>query len=169
VGRHGWLRRPTAKAVFLAILLAILIGYTEMAFQMDWITAAGRMGPGFFPRIIGGLAVVLTLIGLVQSMRAGSEEADAPDLEEDLGEADLGHHPKAMLLTVVASVAFVALLTSLGAIVASVIYLLGMLWFLNRGKWVTNVILSLAIPIGMYLLFQTFLNAGLPSGIIPRF
>ena len=45
--------------------------YTEMAFGMEWRTAAGRIGPGFFPRIVGGLGLALTL------RRAGRSAARA--------------------------------------------------------------------------------------------
>ena len=32
-----------------------------------------------------------------------------------------------------------------------------------------NVCIAVALPLGMYLLFQSLLNAGLPEGILPRF
>ena len=32
-----------------------------------------------------------------------------------------------------------------------------------------NIAISLGLPLGLYLLFQTLLNAGLPNGILPRF
>lgn len=170
MGRSGWRRRPTAKAIFLTVLLIILAAYTEMGFQMEAVTNGGRIGPGFFPRIVGGSAVVLTLIALVQSMRAGSgEDDDAVDLEEDVGEGDLGRHPKAMIVVIALSVVLVATLTSLGAIISGVIFMLAMLWYLNRGHRLTNILLSLGLPLALYLLFQTFLNAGLPEGILPRF
>jgi putative tricarboxylic transport membrane protein len=170
VGRTGWRRRPPPKALFLVVVLLILAVYTEMSFGLAVTTRAGRIGPGYFPRIIGCAAVVLTLIALVQSMRAGSgEDDDAVDLEEDAGEADLGHHPKAMLVTVAASMVLVATLTTLGAIVSGVIFMFALLWFLNRTHPVTNILLGLGLPLAMYLLFQTFLNSGLPAGILPRF
>lgn len=170
VGRSGWRRRPTGKVVFLGVLLVVLVGYTEIGFEMEWRTTAGRIGPGFFPRIIGLLAILLTLISIVQAMRRKDDDDDIPVLEEDeMGEADLGRHPVALVATVLAAAALVATLTSLGAIVASALFMFGMLWFLNRGHLVTNIVLSLALPIGLYVLLQTLLNAGLPAGILPRF
>ncbi|WP_105033322.1 tripartite tricarboxylate transporter TctB family protein [Cryobacterium aureum] len=169
VGHAGWGRRPSAKTAFLGVVLVLFIGYTEMAFRMDWVTQAGRIGPGFFPRVVGGLIIAITLIALVQSMRVASEDSGAADLEEDVGEADLGHHPLVMTVTVVASGAFILVLLSLGAIVAGALFLFGMLWFLNRGRWVANIVISVATPLALYLILQTGLNAGLPAGIIPAF
>lgn len=177
VGRSGGSRRPTGKALFLAVLLAVLVGYTWLAFGMEWVTPAGRIGAGFFPRIVGSLGILVTVVTLLQTLRSRQRDDEGAALEEDvggspedeIGNADLGHHPRALIIMIVAAVVLVATLTSLGAIVASALFLFGMLWFLNRGHLVTNVLLSVGLPIGLYLLFQTVLNAGLPSGILPRF
>jgi hypothetical protein len=160
---------PTSRTVFFGILLVVMVGYTEMAFELEWRTQAGRIGPGFFPRIIGLLGAAVTLGAVVNSLRPGV--GDEPDLfdEDEVGEGDLGRHPIPLVLTVALSALFLVTLTTLGAIVSAAIFMFGMLWFLNRGRWVMNVVLSLAVPVGMYLLFQTALNAGLPEGILPRF
>ena len=68
VGRGGW-RRPTGRSLFLAVLLVILAVYTQMAFDLEWRTVAGRIGPGFFPRIIGLLSLAIILWALVTSLR----------------------------------------------------------------------------------------------------
>jgi putative tricarboxylic transport membrane protein len=155
--------------VFFGLLLVVMVGYTEMAFDLEWRTQAGRIGPGFFPRIIGILAAVLALVAVVDSLRPGvGDEADLLD-EDEAGEGDLGRHPVPLLLTVALSAVFLLTLTWLGAIVSAAVFMFGMLWLLNRGRWVTNVVLSLLVPLGMYLLFQTGLNAGLPEGVLPRF
>ena len=70
---------------------------------------------------------------------------------------------------VLAMVAFTATLVSLGAIVSTAAFLILMLTLLNRGRTVLNVCIAVALPLGMYLLFQSLLNAGLPEGILPRF
>ena len=168
VGRSGWSRRPTAKTVFLALVLIVFIGYAGMAFGMDWMRD-GRIGPGFFPRIIGGLIVLTTLIAIVQSMRISAADSGAADLEEDVGEGDLGEHPLALFLTIVASAALVAFLMTLGAIVAGALFCFAMLWFLNRRHLVANILISVGTPLGMYLVLHTALNSGLPAGILPSF
>ena len=71
----GWVR---PKTVFLAALLVVLAVYTDMAFDLEWRTAAGRIGPGFFPRIVGILGLALTLWSLVAAVRA-------PAVEDEVG------------------------------------------------------------------------------------
>ncbi len=58
---------------------------------------------------------------------------------------------------------------SLGAIISGALFLFLMLWLLNRGHLALNLAVSLGLPLGLYLLFQSLLNAGLPNGILPRF
>jgi putative tricarboxylic transport membrane protein len=58
---------------------------------------------------------------------------------------------------------------SLGAIVSSAVFLLAMLFLLNRRHVLLNVAVALGLPLALYLLFQTLLNAGLPEGVLPRF
>ena len=169
VGRGGW-RRPTGRSLFLAVVLVVLAVYTQMAFDLEWMTKAGRIGPGFFPRIIGGLAMLCTLIALVASLRVGSaDDEDEVGGDEEAGEADLGKHPKPLLLVVLAGVVLLLLFTSLGMIITCALFLAATLFLLNRGRLVTNIAISLALPVLVYLLFQTLLNAGLPEGILPRF
>lgn len=168
--RTRW--RPSARAVFFGLVLVVLLGYTEVAFQMDWITSGGRIGPGFFPRIIGALGVLIAAGALVQSLRPGATQDDEDETvleEEDVGKGDLGRHPFTTIGVVLGTGVLLVTLTSLGAIVSSAIFMMGVLWYLNPGRWRLNAALSILVPLAMYLLFQTALNAGLPSGILPRF
>ncbi|TYP80697.1 tripartite tricarboxylate transporter TctB family protein [Blastococcus xanthinilyticus] len=169
MGRRG-LRRPTGRTLFLAVLLVVLAVYTQMAFDMEWRTVAGRIGAGFFPRIIGILALAITAYALVVSLLPGAVDGeDELGGEEEAGAADLGRHPLPMLVVIGLAALVVIVFIPLGMIVASALFLAAVLFLLNRGRPVMNVVLSLAVPVAVYLLFQTLLNAGLPGGILPRF
>jgi putative tricarboxylic transport membrane protein len=157
-GRRRWHVGP--PTVFFAILLVVLAVYFQLALGMEWRTAAGRIGPGFFPRIIGGVGIVLTLVALVGSLRRADPPAEA---DTD----DLGRHPWTLAIVVGASAALAAAFTLLGAIVAGALFLLGCLWLLNREHPVLNAVLGIGLATGLYLLFQTLLNAGLPAGVLP--
>lgn len=154
--------------MFFAVVLVILVGYTEMAFELVWTAPGGRIGPGVFPRITGVLATLIAAGALINSLRTGAGDDDGV-VEEDVGEGDLGRHPVPLVLTALLCAGFLLTLTWLGAIIAGTLFMFGMLAILNTGRWVANAVFSLAIPLGMYLLLQTALNAGLPEGILPRF
>lgn len=163
----GW--RPTGRTIFFVFVLVVLAGYLNMAFALEWRTQAGRIGPGFFPRIIGCLGVVITVGAVLQSLRPGVGDEDEGFEEEDQGEGDLGRHPLPVVLTVAASALFLVTLNTLGAIISGAVFLFAMLWLLNREHLRANAIVSVVVPLALYLLFQTALNAGLPGGLLPRF
>jgi putative tricarboxylic transport membrane protein len=162
----GWVR---PKVVFLGLLLVVLVGYTEMAFGLQWRTNAGRIGPGFFPRVLGVTALLMTVWALVAALRDPAHEDEVVALEDEVGDADLGKHPRLLTVMVVAAAVFVATLVALGAVVSSAVFLGLMLWLLNRAHPVLNGAVAIGVPLVMYLLFQTLLNAGLPAGVLPFF
>jgi len=56
------------KLTFLGVLLLVFAVYTEMAMGMEWRTQAGRIGPGFFPRILGFTAMGVTVVAGVREI-----------------------------------------------------------------------------------------------------
>jgi putative tricarboxylic transport membrane protein len=170
VGRCGRLH-PTGRSLFLGVLLVVMAVYTQMAFDLEWRTVAGRIGPGFFPRVVGVLSLAILLWALVGSLRSGAaDDEDEVVGEDEAGEADLGRHPLPLLMVLAATAVFLLIFfVPLGAIVASSLFLLATLFLLNRRQPVVNVVVALALPLLVYLLFQTLLNSGLPPGVLPRF
>lgn len=154
--------RAGGLTVFLGVLVVVMAGYTAMAMDLQWRTAAGRIGPGFFPRIVGITAIVLLVVAAVRSLRP----AETDDEEEEDG-SPLGRHPRMLLQFTGAGLVFVLVLVPLGAIVASAIFLLVTLALLDRQRPRRTIAVAVLLPVGLYLLFQTALDAGLPSGILP--
>ncbi|HEY7742569.1 MAG TPA: tripartite tricarboxylate transporter TctB family protein, partial [Burkholderiales bacterium] len=54
----------------------------------------------------------------------------------------------------------------LGFIVATALYLLGLMSWFNRGKLLTNVLTASLFSVGVYILFVK-LDVNLPKGILP--
>jgi hypothetical protein len=157
------------KLTFLGVLLLAFAVYTELAMGMEWRTAAGRIGPGFFPRILGVTAIVVTVAAAVREIVSRSEDEDVDEVEaaEEAAEPDLGRHPIALVAFIAAASVFVALFGVLGAALAGVIFLAVTLWFLDPKHHIRALIIAIAVPVVLYLAFQTGLNAGLPEGILP--
>lgn len=141
------------RAGFLAAILLAAVGYTWVAFAgLDYLSSAGRLGPGFFPRIIGVALVAICAVSLYEDRRF--REALSAYWRTTAGVAAL-------------SAAFIALLEPLGALLSMIAFLGATLAYLNRGRRVQNILLALLLPVAVYLLFKVWLNAALPRGILP--
>jgi putative tricarboxylic transport membrane protein len=146
------------KAAFLVAVLVAALLYTYMAFvELTFLTMTGRLGPGFFPRVIGVLLVVACLYNLFVLARPSGPVA---------GEREGGGW-RITAAVVALSAGFVALLEVLGGLVAMVLFLFAALSVLNRGRLAQNLIISVLLPAGVHLLFVVWLKASMPTGLIP--
>ena len=157
------------KLTFLGVLLLVFAVYTEMAMGMEWRTQAGRIGPGFFPRILGFTAMAVTVLAGVREIvsRRTEKPVSPAEAADEIAEPDLGRHPIALIGFIIAATLFVGLFGILGAVVAGVLFLGATLWFLDPEHHIRAVIIAIAVPVLLYLAFQTGLNVGLPQGILP--
>jgi hypothetical protein len=145
------------RAVFLAVILVVAAIYSYHAFaDMNFLSSTGRLGPAFFPRILGVLLVLSCLYSLVLEFRRPRR-----------GRSEEPGDWRTTVVAVALCGAFVALLEVLGAIVAMIAFLLASLFMLNRGRIVQNLAIGVLVPVGVYLLFSVWLNARLPEGLLP--
>jgi hypothetical protein len=143
------------RAGFLAGVLLLAGGYTWIAFaELDWLSSAGRLGPGFFPRIIGGALVVLCAWSLAAELRHGARERAS-------------EFWRVTLVLALLSGLFVAALDVLGGLASMIAYMAVTLAFLNRRRHWQNALLAVLLPLGIYLLFRVWLNAAVPRGLLP--
>lgn len=158
----------STRMAFLAVLLLLAVAYTVSAFGMEWRDDAGQIGPGFFPRLVGVAAVLGCLAAIARAMRGGQSTATPVDEEGQPEEVGGSDRPDALavLATVGCMVVFYFLFEPLGALISSVLFLGGMLAFVNRGHHLANAILSISVPVGLYLLFEVLLDTGLPEGLL---
>jgi hypothetical protein len=139
------------RLAFTATILCLAVLYTYWAFaDLSFLSSTGRLGPGFFPRIVGLLLIatcVLTLAG---------------DLKERHPDRGLSSFWRITLVVAVLSGAFVLLLEILGGPLAMVVYMLATLAVLNPGRPMQNVAISIGLPLALFLLFDRWLNASIP-------
>jgi putative tricarboxylic transport membrane protein len=144
------------RAGFLLVLLFLAGSYTWVAFaELNYLSSAGRLGPGFFPRLIGVSLVALCAYSLYADWKRA--RADAP----------LAPEWRAAAVVAALTAGLVAALDVLGGLLAMVAFMAAALAFLNRGRRLQNVLLAVLLPLGFYLLFKVWLNAAMPRGIVP--
>jgi uncharacterized membrane protein len=142
------------RLAFLTALLLLSVFYAALSFgDLNFLSARGRIGPGFFPQIIAALLVALTLYCTILEFRhRKGDEQISPDWRISAGVA-------AMLVLLIAASHW------LGALPGMIIFMLLALSVLNRGRHVTNVLVGVLLPLGLFSLFRFWLNAAMPPGM----
>ena len=136
---------------FTAAILCAAALYAYWAFaDLILLSSTGRLGPGFFPRIVGLLLIVVCVLTL------------AGDLKTRHAEGGLSSFWWITLVVAALSGAFVLSLEILGGPLAMVVYLLATLSVINPGRSLQNVAISIGLPLALFLLFDHWLNASLP-------
>jgi putative tricarboxylic transport membrane protein len=139
-----------AGLMFMAFGLFFLI-VAQMNYQMG---TAVRMGPGYFPTVLGGILAVLGLIVLAQSFTI--EGTAVPQL-----------HFKPLLFVLASSLAFAYLLKPLGLVLSSIALIFISALGGHEFKFKEVAILSVVLVIFSVLVFVKGLT--LPFPICPSF
>lgn len=140
----------------MLVLLLIAVGYAAFAIsELRFLSASGRIGPGFFPQIIGVSLVVLCLYSAIVDLRGRRE--DDSSISENWG-----------VVAAVGVLSAVLILASywLGALPGMVIFMLLALSVLNRGRHVQNLVVGVLLPLAIFSLFRYSLNATMPQGFV---
>jgi putative tricarboxylic transport membrane protein len=139
------------RLAFTAAVLCLAVLYTYWAFaDLSFLSSTGRLGPGFFPRIIGLILIVACLLTL------------AGDLKGRRAEGGLSSFWRITLVVAALSGAFILLLEVLGGPLAMMVYMLTTLSVLDPGRSMQNVAISVGFPLALFLLFDRWLNASMP-------
>ncbi|MEQ8367091.1 MAG: tripartite tricarboxylate transporter TctB family protein [Roseicyclus sp.] len=143
------------RIAFLIVVLAGAVFYSYIAFiDLNFLTRTGRLGPGFFPRIVGVAMVVFTFWALVDALR------------ERRAAQDDGSAWRDVVTLMALAVGYAVLLRLLGGFPATVVYLGLSLVIVNPGRHLQNAILTAVIPTAIYLLFDRLLNANMPPALL---
>ena len=143
------------RAGFLLAILFLAAAYTYVAFnELSYLSSAGRLGPGFMPRIIGVALVAMCVASLYADMKhLPPDEAVAPGW-------------KSAAVLALLSVVFVALLEVLGGLLSMIAFMAAALWILNRGRLLQNVLIAVLLPLFIHVVFDVWLRASMPRGLL---
>jgi hypothetical protein len=151
------------RIAFLVAVLGGAVFYSYIAFvDLNFLTRTGRLGPGFFPRIIGvgmALMTIWTILDALRDRRAVAAGGPAGD-----NDAPSGSWGDAVMLIALA-LGYAVLLRLFGGFVATLLYLAVTLTLLNPGRHLQNGAVALLLPVGVYILFDRLLNANMPPAM----
>ncbi len=110
-------------------------------------------GAGYFPLRIGGLLIATSLLLVLRTVLAGGAGRFA----------EPGSLRRVALLFL-PTVAFGLAIAPAGAYLPMVLYLLWMARLQGRVRWPLALAFAFGVPLGFFLLFETWLSVPLPKG-----
>ncbi len=156
------------QLIFSAALLVFSLLFTFYGLStLELYDPIGRPGPGYFPLIIGVLLIIFTAVNCIKDFKNFKDFkgyiADAGKLSGCGGSDQTYFKDSAVTLGLITI--FILTLEPLGSILSMLVFTGLFLLYFNKGKHLFNVVYGLMLPIGVYLLFEVLLRAGLPKGI----
>lgn len=152
----------TDKIIF-AVTLVLAAVYFYATAQIPSLEIGDPLGPKAFPRLLGIGLLIAAGILLVEILRARKAP---PVAAADDEQKEPPHWP--LLGGVVAwTAAYFAVFTTLGFMLATAAYLIGMTAWFNRGRWTTNILTSVLFAVISYLMFTKLLGVNLARGFLP--
>jgi putative tricarboxylic transport membrane protein len=147
------LKRP-GEDLFGWIFLVLSVGL----FWQAWLIAgfSGLSSPGAFPMAAAAVMVVSACIVVLANRHHGHDTSGTPVL------------PRVIVIFTGLMLGYALLLSPLGFLPASFLFLLlGMKLLYNRG-WPAAVGLSLAALVVVYVIFRLVFQVVLPEGVVPE-
>ena len=144
----SFIRHP--KDFWIGIIF-LFFGLAAVLIGRDYsMGTAGRMGPAYFPTVLGGLLAIIGLIGVIRSfLRAG--------------EAVSKFHIKELVLVLVAVLLFGFLMRGAGLVPAAVVLIVLSAYASPKFTWGATLALAVGLAIFAVVLFVKLL--GLPIAV----
>jgi putative tricarboxylic transport membrane protein len=152
------------KIIFSTFLFIVSLAYTQIGLGLNFFND-GKPGAGFLPIIVGVLLVLFTGVTLYQN----TKEYKNTKKSSEVSSSNNSGHGKDVILLIILIALTVLFLKLLGGLLAMILFVFAILFFFNRGKHLQNIVTSLVVPIVIFLLFEVWLNAGIPKGILGLF
>jgi putative tricarboxylic transport membrane protein len=156
-------------------LAAVYLFYLAGYFQYD--IREGQLGPGFWPRLLLGLVIVLTfydiVLGLVRGSTAGEVKGvlgnkDQANQEEDgLPEEENKRYPMLLFIGCLMTLAYVFLINIIGFTICTFLYLAGFMYAGRYRRHTVIIVSSLLGTLFFVFLFIKVVYVSLPTGVPP--
>ncbi len=141
-----------ANRIVALVIVALGLGLLYDSQQYKLMSEFGP-GPGFWPT---WLALAWIILGALWFLQASKGE------NKQLFESSRA--ACRVPIIVVVFLGYLLLFDRLGLILSTALFLMAVLWLYERRSFVSSAITAVAVPVGLHLLFVTFLNVALPGG-----
>ena len=148
--------------VILVCTVIIAVVYLYATTLIPSLEIGDPLGPKAFPRILGiGLLIAAGFLAMEIWVQRKTN-APQPAASEIFEPATV----KMVACLAVWTAGYYTVFDTLGFVVATTVYLLGMMAWFNRGKWLVNILTAVLFSALIYFMFVK-LDVSLPKGILP--
>lgn len=159
-GGDGWVSQRKADIVVALILAGIggIVIMDSLRLGMGWT----EYGPdsGYFPFYIG-LAMVISSVGTIILTLRRRSSSEGSFVER----AQLRDVMKVLIPTTL----FVVMIGFIGIYVSSVLFIGAFMRWLGRFPWTTIAMVSIGVPVALFMLFEIWFLVPLPKGPLEDF
>lgn len=150
-----WIKNQNASLWFGIAFLAYSVLFFTMSFGIPYYAKYGGPGPGMYPRWLFGIAIIIAIIYIWQSIKKQIFKFG----QYFPGRKEL----KNVFSVLLACLLFMFLLNKAGFIISG--SLLMFLVFLGHYKWWLNILLSIGITLICFIIFKVCFSIPLPLNI----
>ena len=150
-----------ADRVIFVCTIVIVAVYFYATTLIPTLEIGDPLGPKAFPRLLGVcllIAAALLFIEMWKDRKAAAPPTSAAGTSGP-------RHLWVLAAVTVWTTAFYLVFEKAGFIVATSVYLIGLMAWFNRGKWIANVVSAVLFSILSYVMFLK-LDVRLPQGIL---
>jgi putative tricarboxylic transport membrane protein len=151
----------TDRVIFVCTIIISAV-YFYATTLIPSLEIGDPLGPKAFPRLLG--VCLLIAAGLLFLEMWKERQLRTPQTDSD--EAGMWQHAGIIVGVAVWTGAYYLVFDKFGYIVATALYLVVLMAWFNRGKWVANVLTALLFSGLSYWMFVA-LDVNLPKGLLP--
>ena len=151
----------TDRVIFVCTIVVAAV-YLYATTLIPTLEIGDPLGPKAFPRLLG--IAVLIAAGLLFLEMWKDRKAPVP--RPDHSQSHDWRHLWVIASVTVWTGAYYVVFETLGYIVSTALYLLALMAWFNRGRWLANVLTSVLFGVLSYVMFLK-LDVNLPKGVLP--
>ena len=152
-----------ADRVIFVLTLILAGAYFYATERLPSLEIGDPLGPKAFPRLLGVGLVVTAIVLLFEILRARKTVPAAAS------PADPKERKALLVVGAVAgwTLLYFLVFEKLGYVIATMVYLLALMFYFNKRKPVANVLTAVLFCVLSYLMFTKLLGVNLARGVLP--
>ncbi|HEY4298876.1 MAG TPA: tripartite tricarboxylate transporter TctB family protein [Paraburkholderia sp.] len=148
-------------------VMALAAGYLVLDFRLAEVRLSDPLGPRAFPALVGVGLIASALLLLLETR---SKRKARPNTEARKAAAHVESAPRVQPMVLIAmviwAIVYYTCFEPVGYLISTTVFLLGLLSYFNRRRYVMNAIIAVCVALLFDLVFSQLLGVPMPTGIL---